>query len=172
MRDDRAERTGPNWVLTEAGCLRVWRLVDPGRAPGLDDRESCLAGGRWSSEGVAAVYATSSLPLAVLESWVHVGEEEGDPGRLPPRVAVCLELPPDAEIEDVEDVSPFDAARARAAGDDWSRSRRSLALRVPSAVVPAESNVILNPDHPQYARLRVVSQEDCPFDPRLARGQG
>ena len=153
--------------VTDASSLRVWRLSEEGRAPGHDDRETCLSGGRWNSPGVAAFYCASTLPLAVLESWVHVPQEGRAPGALPPMVAVCLELPLGALVEDVVAVVPGDEG-ARATGDDWARSGRSLALRVPSAVVPQERNVVLNPDHPHYEALRVVSMEPFPFDPRLA----
>lgn len=52
-------------------------------------------------------------------------------------------------------------------GSAWARSRRSVALRVPSAVVPGEFNYLLNPEHPDFARLRVSAAEPFSFDPRL-----
>jgi RES domain-containing protein len=166
---DGARRSGD--ADGESAPLRVWRLMAPDKAPGLDDRDSCLAGGRWTSEGTPALYCSSSLPLAVLEAWVHVPAGRRRAGGLPDCVAVCMELPGDAALEDVDGVGPHDGERTRAAGDAWSRAGRSLALRVPSAVVGQARNVLLNPDHPDYARLRVVSVEPCPFDPRLAEAE-
>jgi len=43
-----------------------------------------------------------------------------------------------------------DAEGTRAFGDEWVLSRRSVALRVPSAVAPASYNYLLNPDHPDF----------------------
>jgi RES domain-containing protein len=60
-----------------------------------------------------------------------------------------------------------DPAQTRAIGDGWLKEQRSLALIVPSVVLPDSRNVLLNPLHPGPARLRVVSQQPFTFDPRL-----
>ena len=60
---------------------------------------------------------------------------------------------------------------ARAVGDRWVRDMTSVALRVPSAVVEAEHNLLLNPAHPDFAQVRVGEARPFAFDPRL-RGAG
>lgn len=152
------------------GTMRVWRLTAPDRAPGLDGAEGRQGGGRWTSPGHPAVYTATSLPLAILESWVHVPADKREPGALPEPVAVCLDVPADA-IE-VAHADPRDRAAARRLGDGWARSGRSLGLVVPSVVAPSGRNVILNADHPRMAEVWVVSVEPCPFDPRLAAPDG
>jgi RES domain-containing protein len=47
----------------------------------------------------------------------------------------------------------------QAIGDRWIRSGRALALRVPSAVVRGSSNLLINPDHPEFARFRIEAIE-------------
>lgn len=145
----------------------LWRLTAPEHAPGLDGEGARLWGGRWNSPGTAVVYAASSLALALLETWVHLPAPMRRPGALPPRAAVRIAVPEDEPVEVVEGADLGDGAALRALGDDWARSRRSLALSVPSAVVPLERNVILNPSHPAMARVRA---EVLPFDfdPRMA----
>jgi RES domain-containing protein len=54
-------------------------------------------------------------------------------------------------------------------GSEWAGSQRSVALRVPSAVVPGEFNFIVNPAHPGFDRLKVAATESFALDPRLAR---
>lgn len=91
-------------------------------------------------------------------------------GKLPLLTAIEIELPPDAEVENLPagfDVLPS-PDRSRAFGDLWLRERRSLALRVPSAVVRPEWNLLLNPAHPDMARVRVLRAEPFALDPRLA----
>jgi RES domain-containing protein len=44
-----------------------------------------------------------------------------------------------------------------------------LPLSVPSAVIPKERNYILNPAHPDFARIVFASPEPFDFDDRLAR---
>ncbi len=57
---------------------------------------------------------------------------------------------------------------SRIIGDAWIRAQRSLALRVPSAVVPEEYNLLVNPVHPRFSELRIIgSPEPVVFDPRL-----
>jgi len=43
-------------------------------------------------------------------------------------------------------------------------------LRVPSVVVPSESNYVLNPAHAAFASLSIGAPVAFPFDPRLVRG--
>jgi RES domain-containing protein len=52
-------------------------------------------------------------------------------------------------------------------GDAWLQSRTALALRIPSFVIPQETNLILNPAHPEIARV-TVTVEIFRYDPRLA----
>ena len=53
-------------------------------------------------------------------------------------------------------------------GAAWLERRDSAILRVPSAVVPQESNFLLNPDHRDAARVGVVTTGGFVLDPRLS----
>ena len=53
-------------------------------------------------------------------------------------------------------------------GSEWYNGRRSLLLRVPSAVIPKEFNYIINTRHPDFAaNVRLVRQEEYVWDERL-----
>jgi RES domain-containing protein len=52
-------------------------------------------------------------------------------------------------------------------GAAWARERRSVTLRVPSAVVPGEFNYLINPLHPDFERVKIGKPERFSFDPRL-----
>lgn len=55
-------------------------------------------------------------------------------------------------------------------GSDWYNSRKSLLLRVPSAVIPKEFNYIINTRHPEFGEnVRLVRQEEYVWDERLVR---
>ena len=58
----------------------------------------------------------------------------------------------------------------QAIGDRWVVERRSLILRVPSAIIPAAANFLINPSHPEFARIVIGRPERFAFDPRLLRG--
>jgi len=149
--------------------MRVWRIT---RRPfqALDGEGARLNGGRWNSEGVAVVYTSFALSLAALEYLVHVDVEDA-PADL---VALEIDVPDDVPANEVrlgdlpEDWNRVEDHPACAAiGDRWVRDGRALVLRVPSAVIPHESNYLLNPKHPDAARVEVVSVRDFVFDPRL-----
>ena len=52
-------------------------------------------------------------------------------------------------------------------GDRWVRERRSAILAVPSAISPDDRNFLLNPEHPDFKRIRIAPPIDYEFDPRL-----
>jgi RES domain-containing protein len=85
---------------------------------------------------------------------------------------LTIEIDDDAAIETVDPGAlPGDwlsnVAATRAIGDRWLAETRSLALRAPSALMPDAWNMLLNPAHPQAAKMRVVKAEPAPLDSRL-----
>jgi RES domain-containing protein len=58
---------------------------------------------------------------------------------------------------------------ARQFGDRWLRSGRSLALFVPSVIVPGENNLLINPSHTEFRAVEVRPAESFGFDSRLLR---
>ena len=55
----------------------------------------------------------------------------------------------------------------RTIGDDWITSNTSVALQVPSALVPAENNLLLNPAHADFQRLVIGAPVSFALDQRL-----
>ncbi|HUF57643.1 MAG TPA: RES domain-containing protein [Thermohalobaculum sp.] len=146
----------------------AWRLVNPRYAPGIDGEGARRWGGRWNSPGRPVVYAASSLALAVLEYFVHVPPAMRRAGRFPELVAVRLSVAAkgigDADAEGI--LGGGGDAICRARGDAWLRDGATPALRVPSVIVPQESNLLLNPHHPDLD-VRTEASEPFRFDPRL-----
>jgi RES domain-containing protein len=130
-----------------------------------------LYSGRWNPKGVPMVYCASTLSLAALEYFVHV-----DAVDLPADLVVLYaELPDDA----VERLDPSTLPRdwrtvpappsLQKIGAEWARSMRSAALAVPSAIVPAESNYLLNPSHAGMSALSAEAPTPFAFDPRMRK---
>ena len=115
-------------------------------------------GGRWNSAGRRVVYLADSRALAALETLVHLTT----PGsRAKPFVIIPASIPT-AGVK-----TPEVAADPRSAGDAWIANRRSLALRVPSAIVPGEFNFLLNPSHPDITKIRIGEPMPFEFDRRI-----
>jgi RES domain-containing protein len=55
----------------------------------------------------------------------------------------------------------------RTVGDEWLAAQATALLRVPSVIVPETYNFLLNPKHPDAARLKVISHHEYPWDERL-----
>ncbi len=152
--------------------VSVWRI---GSTKGLTHSTlwlgSTFEAGRWHRpppEGQPVVYAGGSRALCQLEKRVHCN------GVQPLNQALMrLDLPDDAVLMDIREVRLPENWRAdvpwtQNAGAVWRASGASLGLWVSSAVEPGESNILLNPDHAQYAKIRIkVERNPFLFDQRL-----
>lgn len=129
-----------------------------------------LFSGRWNEAGVAMVYTATSLALAAMEMFVHL-----DPSMAPDDlVSVEIAAPDDLAVEEVGLSALPKRWRATevetaAMGTAWVRSGRTALLRVPSAVIEGEWNVLLNPAHVEFARVKVVATRAFCFDERMFR---
>lgn len=153
--------------------MRLWRVVLPHRADdALSGEGARRFGGRWNRPGQAAVYTSTTVSLAVLEWLVHV-----DPSDAPPElVAIAYDLPDDEPVTrlGVDDLPdgwrgyPVSEALRRV-GADWLDAGETVALVVPSIVLPLaeEYNVVLNPGHAGMARIPEVRRHSIAVDPRL-----
>lgn len=152
--------------------MRAWRIVKAKYAAAAFDGEGArLYGGRWNSPGTAVIYAADSPSLAALE--LLVGLE--DASFLSSFVLLPVDIPEPA-ITDLQPnllpanwrSYPAPPALARQ-GDAWIRAATSLALRVPSVVVPQQSNLLIHPGHPDFRSLVFGAAEPFHLDRRLLR---
>lgn len=147
----------------------VWRITRK-RHRGLDGEGARLNGGRWNAEGVAVGYTSTTLALAALEYLAHVDPEDV-PADL---VAVRISIPDDLRQERVQasDLPAdwkevLDHPACVRCGDAWAKGTRTAILRVPSAIVPEEENVLINPEHADAERIAIEHIRSFVFDPRL-----
>src|SRR3954453_5075926 len=147
----------------------VWHLASARYGDRACDGEGArLYGGRWNHPGTAGVYCSATLSPAALEYFVHV-----EPDLAPPSlVAVAADLPAGLDVETLEvealpaNWRPYPAPeKLRDLGSGWVRSARTAVLLVPSSVIPHEMNVLLNPAHPDFAKIHVRAAEPFSFDP-------
>lgn len=147
----------------------LWRLSAYDTLDGLG---GLYADGRWHRQGVRIVYTAESAAGALLELRVHLEVDEED---LPDRYQLLeIALPPGFAIESLDPATlPKDwIDRLDVTSDfgmDWLAAQRSAALRVPSAILPATWNVLLNPAHAAMAGVRVLRKLPLDLDRRLFR---
>ncbi|MGB5635665.1 MAG: RES family NAD+ phosphorylase [Waterburya sp.] len=132
--------------------MHVWRIC---AAKYQDSAFSGVGGlyvpGRWHTQGHKIVYTAESLALASLEIFVHLESDRV------PLVAIKANIPDELEIEEIKVENmpknwqdPDSYSKLQKIGQSWLISRRTPILKVPSAIVPVESNYLFNPEHPQF----------------------
>ena len=143
--------------------MRVWRLCRQAFAA-LDGAGARQAGGRWNRVGQAIVYTSENLALAVLEIIVHldlpIEEIPAD------YVSIEIEVPDDVTYERLEQL-PSSASAMLELGTRWYQAAETAALLVPSVIVPEENNLLLNPAHPDFAKIRPAQPRSFGLDARL-----
>lgn len=147
--------------------MLLWRISRHHDLRGLG---GLRASGRWHDRGLAIVYLAENPAGALLETCIHTSAND-----VPPTYTLLA-----VRVEDAVVIEHLDATAlkpdwtehpevSRELGSAWLRSSRSALLRVPSALVPATFNVLLNPLHPQAAQVKIESAYEYPFDIRLKR---
>ncbi|MBN9400104.1 MAG: RES domain-containing protein ['Candidatus Kapabacteria' thiocyanatum] len=148
-----------------------WRIVKHRYAAHAMDGEGArLYGGRWNLRDTTAVYLSESLSLAALELFVHLAPEDS---RLR-FVAIEVVVPADVAVETVgigelpdDWTSEPPLEGTQRIGTEWCESMRTAFLRIPSAIVPGEWNVLLNPRHPDWQRCATGKPVAFGFDGRM-----
>jgi RES domain-containing protein len=151
--------------------MRVFRLF-PGRF-----RETAFTGigglyaaRRWNHRGTELVYTATSRALAALEFFVHL-----DPRDAPDNLLMAEAEIPDKLIKQLNldslpsDWRELENSSCRDLGSAWAARRSSVALKVPSAVVDGDWNVLLNPKHADFARIELLVPRPFRYDERMFR---
>jgi len=149
----------------------VWRIVKRKyEATAFDGEGASDYGGRWNSPGKRVIYTAGSKSLALLEQLVHL-----DSSALSSYVVIPVTFS-DALLSEVDILLlPPDwkghpaPVELRDIGDRWLDSFGSAVLRVPSAIVPDESNYMINPDHPDFSSVEIGASVPFEIDLRLLR---
>lgn len=136
---------------------------------------SMTQGFRWNSLNTKLVYTSESRALATLEVSVHLDLSEDLPED---RFYVEIEIPEDVIISevDVKDL-PHDwgskppTQTTQIIGDDFVLQNEAAVLKVPSCIVPQEYNYLINPNHADAERIKVVNISPIIFDERFKSKQ-
>lgn len=126
--------------------------------------------GRWNSAGNKVIYASETIPLALLENLV---KRQGVGFNTDFKI-MFIEIPDGAVIEVIAESElepgwrdPNDYAQCQPLGDRWFGAGNALALKVPSAVMPLSYNFVINTIHPDYPRVKLVEATNLVPDSRI-----
>lgn len=149
--------------------MTLFRISRRKYASDLTGHGAEITGGRWNSRGIPAIYTSDSRALCALEVAVHL------PLHLAPvdYCIISLSVPENLILTVNRNNLPDNWSRvphsdvSQKFGDLMLLENRHLGFRLPSAIVPEEFNVILNPKHPTINEVQIVDISDFPFDERL-----
>jgi RES domain-containing protein len=155
----------------------LWRIATDApayEAHDLSGKGAEMTGGRWNARDTPAIYASFTQALACLETVVHLGAGGLPLNRYLVRVDVSDAVWAQAETVDLTALAVgWDAAPPGKVSIDlgtaWLTSLRSPLLIVPSAIVPDEHNVLINPRHPAIVGVTAAKVRKWLYDPRLTR---
>jgi len=153
--------------------LEAWRIVRERRAATAFSGEGALEyGGRWNLPGTRMVYASESMALAALELLVHL---------IPPVTfkykSIRIEFD-ETLVSGLDTVELFDgwtmsppSLITQRLGTRWAAELRSAVLAVPSAIIPEETNYLINPLHADFSRIKLDAAQDFTIDSRLLQAR-
>jgi RES domain-containing protein len=152
--------------------LTAWRIVRAQHvASAFDGEGSRRYGGRWNHEGIPMIYAAESLSLAALELLVHL-----DASRIMEDF-VCIPVQFDESLcwrmdhnNLPRDWTAYPVSHlTQAICTAWFNSGDSAVLAVPSAIVPVETNYLINSLHPDFEKLQIGGSEEFQYDSRFMK---
>jgi RES domain-containing protein len=153
----------------------VYRIAKTRHIRDLSGMGALLYGGRWNNNGTGIVYTFENRSLATEGYLVHVPisiiphdlsiASIEIPDLIKPKHILPADLP-----KNWRDYPPL--PELAEIGTKWELSNETLLLRVPSAVVENEFNILINPHRPDMKRISISNIEEFRFDTRLVRTKG
>lgn len=146
----------------------IYRLATEIYKEDLSGNGAKLFGGRWNSVGLPVLYTTENISLSVLEILVRT-----DMQSIPLNYhLIKIEIPDSIQplsitINKLKIEWKDDLEYTQWMGDEFIKSNKLLALKVPSAVVDQENNYIVNPEHTDFRKVKIIAVKKFRFDKRL-----
>ncbi len=150
--------------------MEAYRLSRNKFASTLSGKGAALKGARWNSIGVEIIYTASNRSLAMAEVAVHLTL-----ATLPDDyMIVTIFIPDDTSLQklNVTDL-PTDwntfphPTTTQSIGDRFIAENKFCILQVPSAVTSGDYNLLINPNHPNFKRIKIIAKDKFPFDKRI-----
>jgi RES domain-containing protein len=152
--------------------LKIYRIAKKKFIRDLSGEGARLFGGRWNKKGQYMVYFSETLSLSVLEILVHLDYKYLNKDFY----FIEVELPskfikPIVKIKNLSDDwrNNPPLGYTKEIGTQWLLNNKSLAMRVPSAVLPSESNILLNPNNKLISEIKILKIVSLNIDERILK---
>lgn len=145
----------------------VFRLTTGKYANDISGTGAQINGGRWNPVGLAGLYTSQYISLAILEILVRATKATSPDSY----TLTSLEVPGNGvyqiQLKKLKNDWKSDLKYSQGIGEDFLNENQSLCLQVPSAIVSQENNFLLNPLHPDFKKVKIISSELLELDKRL-----
>ena len=150
--------------------MEVFRLSREKYATPLSGKGSAIKGARWNSIGIELIYTANNRSLAMAEVAVHftLATLPGD------YMMMTITIPDNIVTKQIQEADlPTDwkefphPGSTQKVGDDFVAENKYCVLMVPSVVTQGDFNVLINPNHKDFSRIRITKIEKFPFDKRI-----
>jgi RES domain-containing protein len=152
--------------------MEVYRLARDKFSGILSGKGAAIKGARWNSVGVEMIYTASNRSLAMAEVAVHftLATLPGD------YMMTTIFIPDDLSLQKVtiKDL-PVDwnifphPSTTQSIGDKFISDNKFCVLQIPSAITQGDYNLLINPNHPGFKRIKIIARDHFPFDKRIFR---
>jgi RES domain-containing protein len=146
----------------------VYRFAQKNFASDISGTGAKLYGGRWNRQGLPVLYSSEYISLALLEVLVNAVSISF----LNTLQLVEIQIPADHEPKQLKLSSLKtkwfdDLDYCQWLGSQMLQESDSLLIKCPSAIIHQENNLLINPLHKDFKKVKVRKAEDFYFDPRL-----
>ena len=152
--------------------MEAFRLSRQIYATPLSGKGAAIKGARWNSVGVELIYMALNRSLAMAEVAVHLtaATVPSDyvmltiylPTNISAQKLTEADLPPDWK-------SFPHSVSTQTIGDKFVADNKYCVLQVPSAVTHGDFNLLVNPHHPEFSKIKILEIEDFSFDERILK---
>ena len=150
--------------------MEVYRLSREKFARALSGKGAAIKGARWNSIGVELIYTAANRSLAMAEVAVHFTL-----ATLPvDYMMVTIFIPDDISLQKLTitdlpaDWNTFPhPTTTQIIGDKFVSDNKYCVLQIPSAVTRGDYNILINYNHLDFKRIKIIATEKFPFDKRI-----
>ena len=150
--------------------MELFRLSQSKHGKTLSGKGASISGGRWNSPDVEVIYTAANRSLAMAEVAVHLTIATLPDGYM----MMTIHVPDNMAISEVDtkelptDWNQFPPLKAtQSIGDRFIREGKTCLLKVPSAVTQGDFNILLNPLHDEFKKIKITGFDPFPFDKRM-----
>jgi RES domain-containing protein len=152
--------------------MELYRLARRKYAETLSGAGAAIKGARWNSVGIEVIYTASNRSLAMAEVAVHFSMATVPEDYVMTTIyvpdSVSMETLADTDLPSNWSVFPHQTATQKI-GDLFILENKNCLLRVPSSVTKGDYNILINPAHKDFRKIKIIDSEPFPFDSRIFR---